>query len=91
MPYKFSINEKYVSPRYMFYADWSTSSKVSRADLDGNNPKDLVTKKIVHPHGITLDFALQHLYWGDSFLDYIERVDYNGNGRQVILPGVKVS
>ncbi|XP_070183011.1 low-density lipoprotein receptor-related protein 1-like [Littorina saxatilis] len=76
---------------YMFYTDWSTSSRIGRADLDGQNRKaDLVSKKIVHPHGITLDFVRQHLYWGDSFLDFIERIDYDGNHRVTIVHGLNV-
>lgn len=76
----------------MFYTDWSTSSRIGRADLDGQNRKaDLVSKKIVHPHGITLDFVRQHLYWGDSFLDFIERIDYDGNHRVTIIHGLNVS
>ena len=77
---------------YMFYTDWSTSSRIGRADLDGQNRVlDLVSKKILHPHGITLDFAKQHLYWGDSFLDFIERIDYDGNHRTTIAYGLNVS
>jgi hypothetical protein len=75
----------------MFYTDWSVSSVIGRADLDGSNIKKLVTLKIVHPHGITLDFTRQHVYWGDSYLDFVERVDYEGNGRKTIAHGLNVS
>ncbi|KAK7507346.1 hypothetical protein BaRGS_00001281, partial [Batillaria attramentaria] len=75
---------------YLFYADWSTSAVIGRADLDGANVKLLVQKKIVHPHGITLDYVKRHVYWGDSFLDFIERVDYAGNDRRVIAHGLNV-
>ena len=74
----------------MFYTDWSMSSKIGRADLDGQNQVILVSKKVVHPHGITLDFVKQHLYWGDSYLDFIERVDYNGDHRTTIAYGLNV-
>ncbi|KAL8579462.1 hypothetical protein ACOMHN_026827 [Nucella lapillus] len=76
---------------YMFYTDWATSSRIGRADLDGGNRIiDLVSKKIVHPHGITLDFTKRHLYWGDSFLDFIERIDYDGSHRTTIAQGLNV-
>ncbi|XP_076445601.1 prolow-density lipoprotein receptor-related protein 1-like [Babylonia areolata] len=76
---------------YLFYTDWSTSARIGRADLDGGNQIiDLVSKKIVHPHGITLDFTKQHVYWGDSFLDFIERINYDGSHRITIARGLNV-
>ena len=64
---------------------------IGRADLDGSNRKSLVSKKIVHPHGLTIDFSRRQLYWGDSYLDYVERVDYDGTNRKTIAHGLNVS
>ncbi|KAK6165881.1 hypothetical protein SNE40_022703 [Patella caerulea] len=75
---------------YIFFADWSMNAKIERANMDGSNKMALVVKKIVHPNGLALDLANKHVYWGDSFLDYIERVDYNGGNRRLIAQGVNV-
>ncbi|XP_041374230.1 low-density lipoprotein receptor-related protein 1-like [Gigantopelta aegis] len=74
----------------MFYADWSLQAKIVRAELDGRNRKNITTSKIVHPNGITLDYVNKHVYWGDSFLNIIERVDYEGNGRKTISQGLNI-
>ncbi|CAL1537092.1 unnamed protein product [Lymnaea stagnalis] len=80
------------SKGYLFYSDWSSNdlAHVGRIDLDGSNPLKLASIKIVHPNGLTADIANSHLYWGDSFLDVIERVDYIGHKRIVIAKGIDV-
>ena len=43
--------------------------------------------KIVYPYGLTLDLPLKRVYWVDTYLDYIEAVDYDGGNRKTILRG----
>ncbi|XP_055528067.1 prolow-density lipoprotein receptor-related protein 1 [Wyeomyia smithii] len=67
---------------YMFLTKWGSSlASVERSFLDGANRSSIVLKKIVYPHGVALDLALQHVYWVDTYLDSIERTDYDGNHR----------
>ncbi|XP_071101709.1 prolow-density lipoprotein receptor-related protein 1-like isoform X1 [Haliotis cracherodii] len=75
---------------YIFYADWSSQSKIGRANLDGSEAHGIVTRKIVHPSGITLDYANRHVYWGDTFLNLVERADYDGNNRRTVSPGTNI-
>lgn len=75
----------------MFYTKWGTSKpRLERANLDGTDQKTLVDQKIVYPYGLTVDFPLQHVYWVDTYLDYIDRVDYDGNNRKTIKKGYPV-
>lgn len=37
------------------------------------------------PNALTLDHKATKLYWGDARLDKIERTDYDGSNRMVIL------
>jgi hypothetical protein len=46
--------------------------------------------QIVYPFGITIDFPNKHVYWVDSFLAHIERVDYDGSNRKTLKKGAKV-
>jgi integrin beta 2 len=76
----------------MFFTKWGTiKPTLERMELDGTERKTLVNGKIIYPNGLTLDFPLGHIYWVDSYLDYVERVDYNGNHRMTIKMGFPVS
>ncbi|KAH9498800.1 Exosome complex protein, partial [Bulinus truncatus] len=78
---------------YLFYSDWSSdiSAAIGRIDLDGSNQKTLINAKAVHPRALTLDWANSHLYWGDTYLSVIERMDYSGENRVVIAKGHDVT
>ena len=76
----------------MFFTKWGPSKpRLERANLDGIDQKTLVDQKIVYPYGLTIDFPLQHVYWVDTYLDYIDRVDYDGNNRKTVRKGYPVS
>lgn len=67
---------------FIFYTKWGSSqASLDRAFLDGTNVKQLVTDKIVYPHGITVDLAMSHIYYVDTYLDNVERVNYDGTNR----------
>ena len=74
----------------MFFTIWGRSvPKLDTSDLDGTNRKTLVSTKIVYPYGITIDLPNQQVYWVDTFLDSIERINYDGSNRRTIYRGVK--
>lgn len=67
---------------FIFYTKWGNSfASIDRAWLDGTNATSIVTEKIVYPHGITLDLAMLHVYWVDTYMDNIERINYDGTNR----------
>lgn len=49
--------------------------------MDGSNHTVIDSYKIFYPTSLKLDLANEHIYWLDKYMDYIERVDYNGNNR----------
>ncbi|BET02800.1 low-density lipoprotein receptor [Nesidiocoris tenuis] len=76
---------------YMFFTKWGTvRPMLERAQLDGTERKTLVSEKIVYPYGITVDYAVQHVYWVDTYLDFIERIDYDGRNRKTVRKGYPV-
>ncbi|XP_054274081.1 low-density lipoprotein receptor-related protein 1-like [Macrosteles quadrilineatus] len=76
---------------YMFFTKWGvTSPMLERALLDGSERKTLVDHKIVYPYGVTIDYPTQHVYWVDTYLDFVERVDYDGSNRRTIRKGFPV-
>ena len=70
--------------RYIFFTTIGETPKLERALLDGSNRMALVqNKQVVRPQVITLDFVNEHIYWADSYLDKIERINYDGTGRVI--------
>lgn len=49
--------------------------------MDGSNHTTIESYKIYYPTSLKLDLANEHIYWLDKYMDYIERVDYNGQNR----------
>ena len=47
----------------------------------------MVNSKIVYPYGVAVDYPNRHIFWVDTYLDYIERADYDGRDRRTILRG----
>lgn len=75
----------------MFFTKWGvTSPMLESALLDGSERKTLVDHKIVYPYGVTLDYTTQHVYWVDTYLDFVERIDYDGSNRRTIRKGSPV-
>lgn len=52
--------------------------------MDGNNRTSFVHLDIQWPISLTLDFFTRRLYWSDVYNDRIERIDLDGNNREVI-------
>ncbi|RZF40959.1 hypothetical protein LSTR_LSTR013214 [Laodelphax striatellus] len=78
---------------YMFFTKWgmtSPSPKLERAQLDGTKRRTLVHHKIVYPYGLTVDVPNEHIYWVDTYLDFVERIDYSGKNRKTVRKGYPV-
>ena len=72
-----------VFPRkgYLFWADWSTNTKIERAFTDGSSRKTLIDTDLGLPNGLVVDYVGKRLYWTDAKLDRIENSDLNGRNR----------
>ena len=70
----------------MFWTDWNdTNPKIEKAHLDGVNRTLLVTKDLVWPNGLDIDFEMQRLYWCDASTYNIESVRFDGSDRQLLV------
>ena len=63
--------------------------KIQRANLDGSNVQDLVTRGLESPGDITLDVVGGKMYWIDGQTDKIQRANLDGSNVQDILTGLK--
>lgn len=75
-----------------FFTAWDhKTAEVTRASLDGESYSVLENYKVIHPHAISLDLPNERVYWIDSYMNYIEGVDYNGKERVTIKRPFSVS
>ncbi|XP_047119261.1 low-density lipoprotein receptor-related protein 1 [Schistocerca piceifrons] len=73
---------------YMFFTIWGGSpAALERSLLDGSERTKLVTHKIVYPYGVTVDYPTQQVYWVDTYLDVVERINYDGSNRVIVKRG----
>lgn len=78
-----------VSPRlrYLFWTDAGQTPKIERALLDGTNRTVLASESLASPHGLTVDYTSDFLYWTDDVLDMISRMHVDGTQREIIRYG----
>ncbi|TKR96498.1 hypothetical protein L596_010507 [Steinernema carpocapsae] len=84
----------YPEKGFIFWSDWSEAydydseqGKIERSALDGSYRLTIVSKNVHWPNGMALDTMNDWLYWCDAYEKRIERVRFNGTGRQVIIQG----
>ncbi|KAM8927924.1 sortilin-related receptor [Pelodytes ibericus] len=68
----------------MFWTDWGDERHgLYRSNMDGSSIKQLVSEGIKWPNGVSVN---DHwVYWTEAYMDRIERIDFTGQQRQVIL------
>lgn len=72
----------------MFWADDGESPKIEMSWMDGSRRMPLVTTRLHHPTGLTVDTAMDHaLYWVDTKLNVIESIKYDQKNRVVVIRG----
>ncbi|XP_043847881.1 sortilin-related receptor [Dromiciops gliroides] len=68
----------------MFWTDWGDLKPgIYRANMDGSSIYRIVSEDVKWPNGISVDD--DWIYWTDAYLDCIERINFNGQQRSVIL------
>ncbi|KAL7981563.1 hypothetical protein Chor_005651 [Crotalus horridus] len=68
----------------MFWTDWGDSRPgIYRSEMDGSSASCIVSEGVKWPNGISADD--RWIYWTEAYMDRIERVDFNGRQRSVIL------
>ncbi|KTF83549.1 hypothetical protein cypCar_00038330 [Cyprinus carpio] len=56
-----------------------------RSTLTGRNVRIIVSMDVITPNGLTIDHKAEKLYFSDGSLGHIERCDYDGSHRYVIV------
>ncbi|CAF1581398.1 unnamed protein product, partial [Rotaria sordida] len=69
----------------LFWSDVGYYPSIRRSTLTGRQVTYIVTTNIRWPNGLTIDFDDDRIYWADAWFDRIERAEFDGTNRQVIL------
>ncbi|XP_061081754.1 low-density lipoprotein receptor-related protein 1B-like [Conger conger] len=70
----------------MFWTNWNEQNpSIVRSTLAGNNVQIIVSTEILTPSGLTIDHKAEKLYFSDGNLGKIERCEYDGSQRHVIV------
>ncbi|XP_061574688.1 sortilin-related receptor isoform X2 [Cololabis saira] len=71
----------------MFWTDWGDrAAGVYRGSMDGTGVSCIVSEGVRWPNGITADE--RWLYWTEAYSDRIERADFSGQQRTVLMEGL---
>lgn len=82
LSYVTSIHIKHITEllfhfRYIYWIDYGQFPMIGKAYLDGTNWQPIVTSGISNPRDITVDMFTHDVYWVDSALDAINKVNYS--------------
>ena len=69
----------------MFWSDWGTVPKIERSGMDGSYRQVILKDKVRWPNGLTVDLALDKLYWVDAKLNTIGSSNLDGSGARTVL------
>ncbi|RXN31423.1 low-density lipo receptor-related 1B [Labeo rohita] len=70
----------------MFWTNWNEQRpSIMRSTLAGNNMKVIISTDVFTPNGLTIDHKAEKLYFSDGSLGKIERCEYDGSHRHVIV------
>uniref|UniRef100_A0A8C2L9E4 Low density lipoprotein receptor-related protein 1Bb n=1 Tax=Cyprinus carpio TaxID=7962 RepID=A0A8C2L9E4_CYPCA len=70
----------------MFWTNWNEQRpSIMRSTLAGNNMKVIISTDVFTPNGLTFDHKAEKLYFSDGSLGKIERCEYDGSHRHVIV------
>ena len=69
----------------MFWCDWGAIPRIERAGMDGSTRRIIVKDEVRWPNGLTIDLALDKLYWVDAKLHTIGSSNLDGSGATTVL------
>ena len=52
--------------RYLFWSDWGQYPFIARIGMDGYKRKNIITRDIYWPNGVTVDYNSDRLFWVDA-------------------------
>lgn len=70
----------------LYFTNWNAADpSISRLYTSGYGNEKLISKDIYMPNALSLDYVDKKVFWADAKLDKIERCDYDGSNRIVLV------
>uniref|UniRef100_A0A8C6WZR3 Low density lipoprotein receptor-related protein 1Bb n=1 Tax=Neogobius melanostomus TaxID=47308 RepID=A0A8C6WZR3_9GOBI len=70
----------------MFWTNWNEQKpSIMRSTLSGKNMRVIISSDILTPNGLSIDHTAEKIYFSDGTLGKIERCDFDGSNRYVII------
>nr|XP_006817539.1 PREDICTED: low-density lipoprotein receptor-related protein 2-like [Saccoglossus kowalevskii] len=73
------------STGYLYWSSWGETAKIEKSGMDGTRRNILVDTSITTPNRLTLDRTSNMLYFVDTTLDAIMKIDTEGQNFMVIV------
>lgn len=71
---------------FMYWSDQSASHpRIERAGMDGSHRQTIISSDVREPTGLTLDLALNRIYWADARLNTISSCSFDGSHCRVVF------
>ncbi|KAM7385835.1 hypothetical protein PAMP_001890 [Pampus punctatissimus] len=85
LPGKVIIGVAYDCVEKMVYWTDITSPSISKANIQGGEPIEVIRSDLMSPEGIAIDHLGRILFWTDSKKDCIEVASLDGSQRRIII------
>lgn len=72
----------------LFFTDWGkfgTSGKIVRTTMAGSLRRVIIDNNLAQPSGLAIDYDNRMLYWTDAVREKIERSNFDGKNREVLV------
>jgi hypothetical protein len=69
----------------VFWTDYGHQAKICSAYEDGSDVKILVSEEIERPNGLTIDYAIDTIYWAGASPCIIESMKLDGTDRRKLI------
>uniref|UniRef100_A0A914CDN1 EGF-like domain-containing protein n=1 Tax=Acrobeloides nanus TaxID=290746 RepID=A0A914CDN1_9BILA len=70
----------------IYFTNWRNDMpSIEQVYFSGYQREKIIVTGIQTPNSIAIDFAANKLYWGDARLDKIERADFDGSHREIVV------
>lgn len=69
----------------VFWSDWGPNPKIECCYMDGSEKKTIISKGVIWPNGLAIDYTAGKLYWADAKQHVIESSNFDGTARVKIM------
>ncbi|KAJ1530888.1 hypothetical protein ONE63_005730 [Megalurothrips usitatus] len=69
----------------MFWSSWGSKPLIEAAGMDGKGRKPFISDRLLAPAALAIDPEFKRLYWTDSKLGEVNRINVDGTGERLVV------